>query len=225
MHPQYQKALVLRLQGKSYNEIAKELSVAKSSVSQWCKNLKLPRVIQKIIESRTQAAHDQLLACNQRKHKFVQAENKRIREEAIKQISSLSRQGLLLVGTALFWGEGYKKAEQLRSPYVCFSNSDHDMVRLFMRFIREVIQAPENRIRVSIHIYPSIDEKKAINYWAKVTNLPQERFCIKRQISRASKRKRPCNSLPYGTLDLRVNSRQNFYQIRGWIDGLIRQKG
>ena len=120
-------------------------------------------------------------------------------------------------------GEGYKKAELLNSPYVCFANSDPDMVRLFMRFIREVIQAPENRIRVSIHIYPSIDEKKAINYWAKVTKLPQERFCITYQISRASKRKRPSNSLPYGTLDLRVNSRQNFYQIRGWIDGLIQQ--
>ena len=224
MHPKYQEVIKLRLKGESYRKIAKSVGVAKSSVSGWCKDLKLPRNIQKIIESKTQAAHDQLIACNQRKHQFVQAENKEIRENAIKQISSLPKRELLLVGTALFWGEGYKKADQLRSPYLCFVNSDPDMVLLFMRFLREVVQPSEEKIKVAVHIHPNIDEKKAINFWAKITNLPKDRFRISYQISRASKRKRPYNSLPYGTLDLRINSRQYFFQVKGWIDGLMRQK-
>ena len=101
MHPKYQEAIKLRFKGESYGGIAKFLGVSKSSISQWCKNLKLPRAIQKIIESRTQAAHDQLLVCNQRKHEFVQTENKEIRKNAIKQISSLSKRELLLVGRGI----------------------------------------------------------------------------------------------------------------------------
>jgi len=76
---------------------------------------------------------------------------------------------------------------------------------------------------VGIRIHPNIKEQSVINFWAKVTDIPKERFRITHQISRASKRKRPVNSLPYGTLRLNVNSRQKFQQIKGWIEGLIRQ--
>jgi len=76
---------------------------------------------------------------------------------------------------------------------------------------------------VAIHIHPNIDEKSTINFWSRVTNIPKEKFHITRQISQASKKKRPKNSLPYGTLKLDVTRRQNFFKIKGWIDGLIKE--
>lgn len=89
--------------------------------------------------------------------------------------------------------------------------------------MREIIQVTEEKLRVNIHIYPNISERAAINFWAKVTGIPRERFRITHQISRASKGKRPQNSLPYGTLKLDISGRQKFQQIKGWIDGLIQQ--
>jgi len=224
MHPKHQEAIVLRFKGESYGEIAKVLGVAKSSVSVWCKNLKLPVAIQKIIDARIQHSRTHLIVYNKKKQESVQAENKKIRKEAAEQISSLSERELLLVGAALFWGEGYKKAENIRSPHLCFANSDPDMIMLFMRFIREVMNISDERIRLAIHIHPNTNKKKAINFWAKITNIPKNSFRTMCHVSKASQGKRFYNSLPYGTLDLRVNSRQEFFRIRGWLDGLIKQK-
>jgi hypothetical protein len=75
---------------------------------------------------------------------------------------------------------------------------------------------------VNLRIHSNISAEKAINFWSKITKIPKERFRVSTQ-SRASQGKRPKNSLPYGTLKLSVHSRQKFYQIKGWIDGLIKQ--
>lgn len=223
MHPKYQDVIKLRRKGESYREISRGVGISKNSVSRWCKDLKLPLAVQKIIEAKTKASHTQLSAYNKHKHQIVQAENKKIIENAVNQISSLSKHELLLIGVALYWAEGYKKQDKLPTPSIDFANSDPDMIFLFLRFLREILQVPEDKLYVSIRIHPNVDEKSAINFWSQVTNIPKERFHIITQISRASQGKRPKYSLPYGTLDLRVHSRQKFFQIKGWIDGLIRQ--
>jgi hypothetical protein len=127
-----------------------------------------------------------------------------------------------LIGAALYWAEGYKKQEKYSNPCLSFSNSDPEMIRLFLRFLREIIKVPEEKIRGDIRIYKNISEKGAINFWTKITNIPEKQFRISHQISKSSQSKRPKNFLPYGTLKLTVNSRRNFYQVRGWIDGLIK---
>ena len=132
---------------------------------------------------------------------------------------------MLVVGATLYWAEGWNRDTEGKGHGVCFVNSDPDMIKLFLRFLREIIHVSEDKFRVDIHIYPSINEKSAIRFWSKVTNIPKERFRITQQISRASKGKRPKNSLPYGTLKLDATRRQNFFKIKGWIDGLIRQNG
>ena len=141
----------------------------------------------------------------------------------MNEIRSISKYELLLIGTALYWAEGYNRATRGKGHEICFANSNPDMIKLFLRFLREIIHVPEDKLRVKIHIYPNIDEESAINFWSQVTNMPKERFHITQQISRASKGKRPKNSLPYGTLRLDVTRFQNFFKIQGWIDGLIQQ--
>ena len=46
------KAIELRMIGKSYNEIASDLDVGKSSLSYWLRNLKLPLEAVKILEKK-----------------------------------------------------------------------------------------------------------------------------------------------------------------------------
>ncbi len=223
MHPKYPEVIKLRKKRQSYREIAQAVAVSKNSVSRWCKNLKLPSSAQKIIKAKTKASHDQLLAYNQRRMRVVQIENREIRQSAATGIKSFSKYELLLIGTALYWAEGWNRDITGKGHGVCFANSNPDMIKLFLRFLREIINVPEDKLRVNIHIYPNIDEKSAIKFWSNVTNIPKERFHITQQISRASKGKRPKNSLPYGTLKLDVTRRQNFFKIKGWIDGLIKE--
>jgi len=221
----YQRALTLRLEGKSYREITKALGVPKSTQSDWFSNLELPLSIQKILREKDRLARKQFVEFNRRRTQIIQVENQKIKRSALREVDSLSKRELMLIGAALYWTEGYKIEIQKRTPEICFANSDPHMVALFLRFLREILQVPEEKFRVSIHIHPNIKAHSAIKFWAQITNIPQERFRITRQISRASKRKRPRNSLPYGTLDLRVNNRKNCFCIQGWINGLKYQSG
>lgn len=224
MHPQYQKAIELRLKGKSYNEIARTLDISKSSLSVWFKNLKLPRSAQKLLEEKMRIALEHnLFENNRRRTRAIRIENREIKQSAANDIKLLSKYELLLIGATLYWAEGYNRDTTGKGHEVCFANSSPDMVKLFLRFLREIIHVPEDKLRVAIHIHPNIDEKSAINFWSRVTNIPKERFHITRQISRASQGKRPKNSLPYGTIRLDITRRQNFFKIKGWIDGLIKQ--
>ena len=219
----YQKALALRYKGKSYGEIKKILNVPKSTQSNWFKNLKLPLSVQKILKEKGRVTRTQFIEFNRRRTQKIKAENQRIKKETFEKVNLLSKYELMLIGAVLYWAEGYKIEIQKKTPQICFANADPYMVALFIRFLKEVIQVSEEKFRVSVHIHPNIKDHSAIKFWSEVTNIPQERFRITRQISRASKRKRPWNSLPYGTLDLRVNNRKNSFQIQGLINGLKHQ--
>ena len=224
MHPQHKEAINLRLKGRSYNEIARALDVSKGSLSLWFKDLKLPKASQKLLEEKMKIALEHnLFENNRRRTRNIQIENRKIRQSAKIDIKALSKYELKLMGIALYWAEGWNRDNTGKGHGMCFSNSNPDMVKLFLKFLREIIKVPEDKLRVDIHIYPSINEKSAIRFWSNVTNIPKQRFRITQQISRASKGKRPKNSLPYGTLKLDVGKRQNFFKIQGWIDGLIKQ--
>ena len=221
MHPKHQTAIKLRLAGKSYGEIAKTLDVSKGSLSVWFKNLKLTKTAQKLLEEKMIIAQEHnLFENNRRRTQTIQIENQKIKQNAADEIKPLSKYELTLVGASLYWGEGWKRGT---THLVELANSDPDMVALYLRFLREILQVPEEKLRVSIHVHPNVSTQSAIKFWSKITKIPKERFHITTQISRASQGKRPKNSLPYGTLKLDVCDRQKFQQIKGWIDGLIRQ--
>lgn len=224
MHPKRQEAFKLRLAGKSYSEIAKTLDVSKGSLSLWFKSLKLPRTAQKLLEEKMRFAREHgLFENNRRRTQAIKVENQRIRQTAAAGINPLSEYELLLVGAAPYWAEGYNRQDKVVSPCISFGNSNPDMVVLFLHFLREVIRTPEEKLRPFVQIHHNIDAGSAVKFWAKICDIPKEHFRVTHQTSRASRGKRPYNSLPYGTLKLNVVGRQYFFRIKGWIDGLIKQ--
>ena len=90
-----------------------------------------------------------------------------------------------------------------------------------MNFARKILAIPEEQFRPHVQIYPNLNPQEAISFWAKVTDLPRSIFKAYTQVSSASRKKRPANFLPYGTVQIRINGRANFYKIRGYIQGII----
>lgn len=219
----YKEAIRLRMLGKSYNEIAKDLDVAKSLLSYWLKDLRLPVEARKILEAKSNYSREKFAEYNRLKHERVQKENREIREKSISKINNLSNRELLLLGAALYWGEGYKRhSGKYPSPHISFSNSDPEMIKVFIRFAKEILKVPEEKIKPWIHLHPNIDSQSSIDYWSKIAKISKNRFSVTIQLSRASSGKRPTYLLPYGTLNLRVYSRQKFFEIMGFIDGIIK---
>jgi len=212
----------LRLAGKSYGEILKELDIpSKGTLSRWFRDLRLPdSSARKLAANIKRATEKGLLEFNQERSKRIAGENEAAQKNGRTLVGDLSHRELMLIGAALYWGEGAKMMPKGRHPTLDFANSDPKMVAVYMRFLREVLQVEEDRIRAGIHLYAGTDVAKAKQHWSNVTGLPRNRFFIVKQVSRASKGKRAWNRLPFGTISIRTSNRKLFYHVIGILEGI-----
>ena len=218
-----ERATQLRLAGKSYNEIKNTLNLpSKGTLSFWFKDLILTPQAKKLLASNIQKATERgLTDFNRKRSARIIQENDYARQSGFRQIKRLTNRELMLIGAALYWGEGTKYHKE-RTAALVFTNSDAVMVRLYMRFIRKIFKISEERIRAGIQIHDNVDEMLARQYWAHVMGVPIDRFYITHQASKASLKKRNPRTLPYGTVSIRVHYRKIFYTVLGMIDGLGR---
>ena len=217
MRKDKKQAIKLRQSGYSYNEISKKLKIPKSTLSGWFSRVNNLRTITKRnIEKAKKRWAANIIAYNKHRAKLAHKAWRETQNEAIQEIKKLSKQDLKLVGSALYWAEGYKRGKW----NVIFCNSDPSMIRLMMKFFQKICKIPISKIKVQIQLYPNISVKSATNYWSGVTKLSFKQFlkpiC---QISRSSKLKRK-NTLPFGTLRIKINDVKLVNKIKGWISGL-----
>lgn len=219
-----EKAFTLRRKGLSYNKIREALGIqSKGTLSYWFKNMKLSKKSEKLLARNKQLARERgLFTANKERGIRIKSENNQAYTNGLDSIPGLSKRDILLIGTALYWAEG-SKSEKTGNLSLNFSNSDPLMIVVYMRFVREILKIPEERIRAGIHIYPSISPHDARKFWSITTKLPEERFYIITQVSRASQGKRPYNILPYGTAVIKVNSRVQFHKVKGMMHGIIQR--
>jgi len=230
MRSDKEKALALRLQGYSYNEITTKLGIPKATLSDWFCNLILSEKAQKRIAKRVHTGSLKGLIKKNRLQTHHAKQNAiLVHDTAKSEIKRISHRELLLIGTALYWAEGYKRliiknGKERTFHKISFSNADPQMVKVFIKFLKETLQIPEARVYASIRIFEHISEKEALEYWQKVTTLPKENFRKSYYgVSKSSLGKRPYNRLPYGSIQVIVGDTKNFHRIMGWIEGIGKQ--
>lgn len=211
----------LRKRGYSYNLISRELGIPKSTISGWFKELHYSKLIrQKLTTQAAQKAADNINRWNKlRKELYIQNRNSRIKKIS-QTVPTLNKENLFFLGLALFWAEGSKK-ERFS---VRFANSDPNLIKLWRRFLIEICEVPTKKIRVSVHLHPYISDKEAKKFWTKIIDIPGLQFNKSQvKLSVRSQRKRPPNTLPYGTCHIYVGSSQLKQKIDGWMEGIRQQ--
>ena len=222
MNEKGQKIITLRKQGKTYGEIEKILKLPKSTVGWWLRGIKMPKTIEKQTLERCRKKWRKNINDYNRINGKIRSEiaakiREGYKEKAAKEIKSVSKNNLKFIGSALYWAEGGTKNRHC----LRFANSNPKIIKVIIKFFREICNIQDEKIKARIHLYPSIDQQKATTYWKTITGLSKNNFHPPQtQISRSSKRKRPRNTLPYGTLHLTVCSTQLACQVKGWIKGI-----
>ena len=113
----------------------------------------------------------------------------------------------------MYLGEGGKTSRGM----VRLANSDPDVIKIMMRFFREVCKVPETKFRGSIHTFVHADVNKSEEYWSKISGIPRHqlyRTYVKQSSASLFKR----NTLPFGTFDIYVCDTRLFLTIMGWIE-------
>lgn len=188
-------------------QIAARLGVSVGSVHLWTKDIEIDpdQARRNRAEAREKASRTWRLKNRTRRLAFQEEGRERARSE-----DPLHRAGCFL-----YWAEGAKS----RST-VGFANSDVNMVRFFVRFLRESLEVPVERIRMNFNVYTDngLSIEQIEQYW--LTALELDRSCLRTHIlnhfpTSSSGKKR--NRLPYGVCFVKVHSTHLVQHICGAI--------
>lgn len=214
-----QKAVVLRKQGKSYSEIMSLLPVSQSSLSLWLRNIQLTRkqTDRLLLRKRLGQAKGGLA-----KRRFRELQERKIVDEALKELKELTKRELWLLGIIAYWCEGSKQREGNISQSVVFVNSDPFLLNLFVKWIKEICLIKDENIIYNLNIHETANVNESINYWSKVLEIGTENFgksSIKRH-SILTKRKNIGKNY-YGLMRIRIRKSTNLNRkIKGWVMGI-----
>lgn len=221
MHPAFQRAKKLRLQGRSYNEIIRQCEVSKGTLSLWFRELSIPRAAQQRLAQRVAAGSLRgLLARNRRQTKFANERRAQRQRVARREVGRLTRRDLWMMGAALYWGEGTKRGT---GNMVALANSDPVIILCMMRFFREQCGVPDEKFRLAVHAYHGMDVDRIQRFWSRCTGIPLSQFHAPYLgVSQASRHRRSATRLPYGTAHIRIADTALFQRLMGWIGALGR---
>lgn len=170
----------LRVQGWSYDAIARELRVSKSSLSLWLRDLPKPErphpgPVPKE-RNMTQEEWEDHCANRWAAHQRRGAEERRAEVvAAARQVGELTDRELLIAGAMVYWAEGAKTKPWNRRASVVLINSDPDLIRLFLRFL-ELLGWGTDRLTFRVSIHESAGVERAVRFWAKTVGVPPDRF-------------------------------------------------
>ncbi len=217
------KAIGLRMLGKSYGEINKILGIPKSTLSYWLSNIKLNKIAKEKIElSKYKKSTLKLIMRNKEQTVIARNRHQNAMNAGKKEFKIHKADPLFLVGLSLYWAEGYKKgASGSKWKVIDFANSDEQMIILILNFFRKYLIVDDQVIKAQLIAHPNINIKKAVNKWSEITNIPEEKF-IKTYSGQpiSSKGIRDKKSLPNGTIHIRIYQVEQFFRLIGWIEGL-----
>lgn len=219
-----EKAIALRRQGLSYSEILKSIPVAKSTLSLWLRSVGLSK------KQKQRLTEKKLLSAKRGAAKKREARIdivKKIREEAKNEIKKLINKNFWLLGVVLYWAEGSKEKDHNISQPVCFNNSDPRMIKIFVKWLKEIIKISSNDIRFEIYIHGNGDVEKALNFWSKVVSCEKNQIKVyfkKHKIKKTNRRNIGENY--YGLLRIKVKKSTNLNRkISAWIDEICNYWG
>lgn len=215
------EARELRSKGMSIKNIAANLKVARSSVGHWVHDITLSEKQLLILRQSELTGKEK----GRLKSAIIKKEKrKNLLEDynslGSREIQDLNRRELLLVGLALYWGEGGKSDRNRR---VEFCNSDPIMIKLFITWLIVCFEEKRENLTaiVGINQIHAFREQEVKCYWSDILHIPLEQF-RKSSFKKAESKKIYDNmDRHFGTLTIRVVKSTNlYYKIMGLISGL-----
>jgi len=166
----------LRKTGKTYSEIKKIVRqhVPKSTLSYWCKNVKLSQKhqkrIQKLILNNAKMSRAIALIVNKnRREKYLKSvANRNKRLATVLKNKDVAKIALAM----LYLGEGSKT----KRGSLMFGNSDPFIISLFLYLLRYCYNIDESKFRCTLQCRADQNIENLEKFWSKLTKIPQSHF-------------------------------------------------
>ena len=126
---------------------------------------------------------------------------------------------LKIAGAILYWAEGYKTE---KSSGIDFTNSDPEMIKVFMNFLRNIYELDESRFRILLYCYSDQNVEKLIKFWSKITHIPIGQFTkpyIRNDFNKSGRR------MEYGMVHIRYMDKKLLLSVKNLIDLYVKKLG
>lgn len=186
-------------EGLSAREIGQRLKVSMSSVYKFLKRHALPR--------RTS----------------TETNNLRFERKPIKYTlkAHLTSNDVILktAGIMLYWGEG---AQAAQASAVDFANSNPEMIKLFLRFLREICGVDEKKLSVYLYCYQNQNPEELTKFWSSIAKIPHTQFT--KPYVRQDFKSEKIGKMKFGCIHIRYHDMKLLRQILQWISEFASQQ-
>lgn len=168
------EAIKLRKQGKSIRNIESTLSIPRSTLSGWLKNIELSYTQKQVLKNKHYLAlvNARKLATiwhnNKKKERIQDAENK---ADKILEKIMYSNEIIELSLALLYLGEGFKN-----NTRTGMGNSDPLLLKFFLSIMTGIYNIDINKIGFELHLRADQNPDELKKYWSKELNAPINRF-------------------------------------------------
>jgi hypothetical protein len=197
----------------SVKEIARVVGAAPSTVSLWVRDVPLSPEQLESLRQRNPAYNRQLRGANGNAVRW-----RAVRFAYQQEGREMARDGgwLFVAGVMLYWAEGDKSHRNAAR----ISNSDPEVLKLFVRFLRDCLGVSDDKMRVTCHLFADhLERQREIEqFWLDELGLPRDLLCksFVNVYSKYSQKKRK-GRLRYGTTRVTVHSTRALQIIYGAI--------
>ena len=144
-----------RKAGYSIQELMKKFGMPKTTIWHYIHNIKLSEKNRRKIKEKQGGSKIRMVK---------QLEKASCLANQIVEFIDINRVAPIVL-SLLYWAEGNKKG-------FVFTNTDSDMIKVFLKIIRYNFGVKENRIKATIRINNFQNHSECLNYWHKITSIP-----------------------------------------------------
>lgn len=176
----------LRADGMSVREIERHVGVARSSVSNWVRDVELTPEQRAELASRNGRTPGQLAGARKKSARFRAL---RVDYQDAGRLLASRGDPMFAAGCMLYWAEGSKSRNA-----VLLTNADPDVLRFFVRFLRRFFQVRDHELKVYCNLFADhlARQREVEQFWLDTLELPQS--CLRKSVvnvySKYSQKKR-----------------------------------
>jgi transcriptional regulator with XRE-family HTH domain len=166
------QARTLRKKGLTYQEILRQLPVAKSSLSLWLKDFPLTKAEKHLLKKRK----DSNISLGRIRAATSNRQNKIDKDQLLLSVAKTEfemykNNTLFHTGIALYWAEGAKRNEMFH-----FVNSDSEMINVLIRWLETFTEYKRSDLGFRLYIHQPFIRDNWEFWWQKQLGISSAQF-------------------------------------------------
>ena len=208
----------LRQKGYSYREIEKITKTSKSTIGNYCQNIKLNKVqTQRLSDNQKNGLIKASLLGSQSNRNKRLIQEAQLLKKGQKQIGKMSQRDRFIAGIALYQGEGSKTNNAIE-----FTNSNPETIKFMVSWICKFCDIKKSKLRFNLWLHYNLNESDAIDFWCQFLKVESFQFgktyFAKNKLNSPKIRK---NIHSFGIIKIRHYNSIKLRLILGWIKGVL----